>query len=196
MTLNEIQPKVDSPEKLAAVANLPVNQVLFAPEFNAILDNLKTMINNAPLEIVDSVPSIVVTGNIDTLVKEYDLGKLINRKGLFFAALVHKTVLAAETLNIGIAIFDVDANVSYPLCFGSSNGFTVQIGVRRSVAIDGNKLRVAQPGNAFTDDVNYINDNIVEHTIDPNHNFKLQVRLFNSWINCGIRTYLVNVKLK
>lgn len=41
MNINDIETKVDSPEKLAAVANLPTNQVLFAPEFNAVVYEVK-----------------------------------------------------------------------------------------------------------------------------------------------------------
>lgn len=43
MNINEIEPKVDSAEKLAAVANVPTSEVLFADEINAIVDGIKRL---------------------------------------------------------------------------------------------------------------------------------------------------------
>ena len=51
MNINEIEPKVDSAEKLAAVANVPASEVLFAPEINAIVDGVKRL-DVAPKQVV------------------------------------------------------------------------------------------------------------------------------------------------
>ena len=51
MDINNIEVKVDSAARLAAVANLPHNTVLFAPEVNAIVDEIKMLHLFSDLEI-------------------------------------------------------------------------------------------------------------------------------------------------
>lgn len=150
---------------------------------------------SSELEIIDPIPSTVVSTNISTLVNEYEIGSFLNKKSLSFEFLVHKTIIVNETINVNIALYNLTTNEEFFIGFVSSNTGSQHTGLRRSCAID-NVSNVIRVINAGIDSVIISNLNVLEFPINFTDNYALRVYLRNSWTTGGIRQYYGQINLK
>ena len=148
------------------------------------------------LEIIDSVPSLIVGYSTPTLIKEYNLGILTNKNMLDFTFLFHKTVSGNENINCEIYLYDTQLNTSYLIGYQSNNGYQKSTGIQRYCSLQNDKIIVlpinttgvgSQIGNG--------NENVEEIVINSANTFKIRVLLYNGWYS-GSRQYFGKINLK
>lgn len=163
---------------------------------NEIYVSKKSATQVSDFEIIDPIPSIVVDYLKPTLIKEYNLGVLANKKMIDFTFLFHKIGTANENIQCNIYLVDTISNDSLLIGNNANNGFQKGMGIQRYCTLQNNIITVTPINSVGSGtQLGNVTENVEEFVIDSLNSFKLQVFLNNGWYS-GSRQYFGKINLK